>query len=98
MHTDIRRLATSLDIKLQVMHEMSVATHQQSQIESVNNLKSCVRSAATVLSSASTTLSLENPVNPQDIDDVTWEFGTDWFRTELTETTQSWVFQQAIDK
>lgn len=97
LQDDIRRLATNLDVKLQAMQQASVASDQQDQINGVNNLKSCVRSAATVLSSASSMAS-----NIQgtfyEVDDDASEFEGDWFQAETVEATKSWVSLQRMDR
>ena len=91
MHNNIRRLATNLDIKLQAMQQISVASKQQSQIDSVNNLKQCVRSAATILSSTSTMTSMHDQDQEQEIDDAALEIGV----ALSSEDTVSWVSQQS---
>lgn len=97
LQDDIRRLATNLDVKLQAMQLASVASNQQDQINSVNNLQSCVRSAATVLSSASTMASYQQDAS-YEVDDVTSEIGRDWFQTGTVEATKSWVDLQGMDQ
>ena len=87
MHDDIRRLATNLDVKLQAMQEASVASKQDNQIDSINNLKQTVRSAATVLSSTSTAASLDDQRKSQEIDDVSSETGNG----VAIESTTSWI-------
>ncbi|KAF4214229.1 hypothetical protein CNMCM8980_006914 [Aspergillus fumigatiaffinis] len=54
MHSDIRRLATNLDIKLHGLQNMFLGSNQQKQMAGVEHLKEFIHSAATVLSSAST--------------------------------------------
>ena len=99
MHAEIRRLATNLDVKLQAMQEMYLASNQQAQIDLANNLKECVCSAATVVSSASTTASVTDQETPQEIDEFTAEIETAWFQPEIgaTEATQSWNAQRSMD-
>ena len=99
MHAELRRLATNLDVKLQAMQEMSLASNKQAQIDLVNNLKDCVCSAATVVSSASTTASAIDQETPQEIDEFTAEIETAWFQAEIgaTDATQSSNAQPSMD-
>ena len=63
MHQDIRRLATNLDVKLTAVQELFINSQEQAHAEAVNNLKNCVRSAATVLSSV-------GPVAPDEMQEA----------------------------
>jgi hypothetical protein len=93
MHSDIRRLATNLDVKLQGLQQMFSGSNQQSQIDGVKHLKEFVESAATVLSSASTVLSADEleDEHSEDSGDFRSDFG-DWFRTEVNVSTLDWIY------
>jgi hypothetical protein len=93
MHSDIRRLATNLDVKLHGLQQMFSGSNQQSQIDGVKHLKEFVQSAATVLSSTSTVLSADEPEDehPEDGDDFRSDFG-DWFKTEVNVSTLDWIY------
>ncbi|PKS05900.1 hypothetical protein jhhlp_007731 [Lomentospora prolificans] len=54
IHDDIGRLATNLDVKLQALERHFLSTDRENCIDSVVNLRDCVRSAATVISSSCT--------------------------------------------
>lgn len=93
MHSDIRRLATNLDVKLHGLQQMFSGSNQQSQIDGVKHLKEFVQSAATVLSSASTVLSA-NDLEDEQLeagDDFRSDFG-DWFKTEVNVATLDWIY------
>lgn len=97
MHSDIRRLATNLDIKIHGLQQMFSGTNNQSQIEGVKHLKDFVQSAATVLSSSSTILSSEQDnAHSEDGDDFRSDFG-DWFRTETNASTLDWIYSSTGD-
>ncbi len=53
IHQEIRRLATNVDIKIQAMQDLMIGAHESSTIRTAERLKSCISSAASVLSSAS---------------------------------------------
>ena len=93
MHSDIRRLATNLDVKLHGLQQMFAGSNQQSQIDGVKHLKEFIQSAATVLSSASTVLSPDGlgDEHSEDGDDFRSDFG-DWFKTEVNESTLAWIY------
>jgi hypothetical protein len=93
MHSDIRHLATNLDVKLHGLQQMFSGSNQQSQIDSVNHLKEFVQSAATVLSSTSTVLSADEAEenHSEDGDDFRSDFG-DWFKTEMNVATLDWIY------
>ena len=97
IQTDMRRLATNLDIKLQAIEELSKTSDKEAQSRKVTNLKNCVRSAATVLSSASTVASMHEQDPSQVIDDHMSEIESVWIQPEALEATRSWVSKQAKD-
>ncbi|GFF31113.1 GTP-binding protein rhoA [Aspergillus lentulus] len=91
MHSDIRRLATNLDIKLHGLQNMFNGSNQQKQMAGVENLKEFIHSAATVLSSASTITSNDKEGDDalsEYADDFWPDFNADWFRTK---TNLDWV-------
>jgi hypothetical protein len=94
MHSDIRRLATNLDVKLHGLQQIFSGSNEQSQIDGVKHLKEFVQSAATVLSSTSTVLSAdEDPAeeHSEDGDDFRSDFG-DWFKAEVNVSTLDWIY------
>ncbi|KAG2003845.1 hypothetical protein GB937_009337 [Aspergillus fischeri] len=94
MHSDIRRLATNLDIKLHGLQNMLSGRNQQKQMTGVQNLKEVIQSAATVLSSASTITSKDKEGNDAlsgYVDDFWPDFNADWFRTKASLSTLDWV-------
>jgi hypothetical protein len=91
MHSDIRRLATNLDIKLHGLQNMFLGSNQQKQMAGVEHLKEFIHSAATVLSSASTITSNNKEGDDalsEYVDDFWPDFNADWFRTK---TNLDWV-------
>jgi len=92
MHSDIRRLATNLEVKLNGLQQMFSGTDQQDQKNAVKNLREFVQSAATVLSSSSTILSGDqDDVFREDTDDFRSDFG-DWFRSDANASTVDWIY------
>ena len=93
MHADIRRLATNLDVKIHGLQQMFSGGIQQSRIDGVMHLKEFIQSAATVLSSTSTVLSIDESIDEdaEPDDDFRSDFG-DWFKTEVTVSTLDWIY------
>ena len=56
VHQEIRRLATNVDIKIQTMQDLMIGAHESTTIKTAERLQSCIHSAASVLSSASTVM------------------------------------------
>lgn len=96
MHEDIQRLATNVDIKLTALHRMFEQFHQQSQLNAVNNLRDTVRSAATVISSASTAFSAEDEVS-EEIREEFSDFGG-WFKRETSQETLNWIYSDSREE
>lgn len=96
MHQDIRKLATNLNVKLQALQVTSHNNHQQAQIDSVNNLKECIQSAASVLSSASTVLSEDQEELSGENVDFMSDFG-DLFDREFSQSTLDWIYSTPTD-
>lgn len=98
MHSDIRRLATNLDIKIHGLQQMFSGA-SEGQVAGVQHLREFVQSAATVLSSASTVLSADqNDISSErDVDDFRSDF-SDWFRTDETNaSTLDWIYSSSGD-
>lgn len=92
MHSDIRRLATNLDIRMHGLQQMFSSTDDQRQENGVKHLKEFIQSAATVLSSGSTVFSNDQRNDQfEDVDDFRSDFGV-WFRTEVNSSTLDWIY------
>lgn len=96
MYQDIQRLATNVDIKLTALHRMFEELHQHGQLSTINNLRNTVRSAATVISSASTALSADEEVS-EEIREEFSDFG-DWFKPEISQSTLNWIYSGRRDE
>ncbi|KAK5991223.1 GTP-binding protein rhoA [Cladobotryum mycophilum] len=98
MHSDITRLATNLDVKLRGLEALFKANDRDSDLETVVNLRDCVRSAASVVSGSVAALEGSGSVIEPDITDFTSEFG-EWLDFDKqfthvwlqTSTTNSYV-------
>lgn len=75
LHQDIRRISSSLNSRIQGLQEVVMDSNKNNQIGIMSNLRDCVRSAATIVSSASTYLATEE----QDRDDTSsTAYGSDF--------------------
>lgn len=93
---DIQRLATNLDVKLVALEAAVKKQQRLDRLDSVNHLKATVMSAATVISSRTTTLSASGD-DLSDMPDYTSDFG-DWFRSEASNATLRWIYSDVKDQ
>ncbi|RSM08981.1 hypothetical protein CEP52_004389 [Fusarium oligoseptatum] len=100
MQREIRNLAVKLNERISTLQTTPVAAILQldmtkpAEIAAMSNLRNCVRSAATIVSSASTILTLDR-------DDETETYcGSDWgdvLPSQTSESTMAWL-QDSVDR
>jgi hypothetical protein len=101
MHHDLGRLAANLEVKLSALHMILLdrTSSGGSGTASVNHLRNCVKTAATVVTSASTIYAAET----QDQDTNDWDFTSEfgWLTGESdfhSNLTLNWVVSQSQDQ
>lgn len=100
MQREIRNLAIKLNERISTLQTTPITAAPQSgmtkptEITTMSNLRNCVRSAATIVSSASTILTLDR-------DDETETYcGSDWgdvLPSQTSESTMAWL-QDSVDR
>jgi hypothetical protein len=93
VNRNIRALALDLTSKLQALQNMVADQNSETQRRDLINLRECVRSAATIVSSASTILATENGDRSSVIDGS--DFG-DCFSSEPSETMLRWISSNTV--
>jgi hypothetical protein len=93
LHESIRRIAFDINARMIALQTLVESTSKTEQVQTLTNLRKCVQSAASVVSSASATLGIEHA----DHFSVTYgsEFG-DCFPSEPSETMLRWVSSNAV--
>jgi tetratricopeptide (TPR) repeat protein len=95
LHQLIRKIAIDINNRMNTLQNAveSSSSKDSEQLQSLTNLQNCVRSAASVVSSASTTLAVDQP----DHFSVTYgsEFG-DVFPAEPGETMLRWISSNTV--
>jgi len=93
LHDSIRRIAFDINARMLVLQTLVESSSKTEQVQALTNLRNCVQSAATVVSSASTTLGIEQP----DHFSVTYgsEFG-DCFPSQPSATILRWVSSNTV--
>lgn len=59
LHQDVRRIALEMNQRIESLQAMVVTKHEEQQVLAMANLRDCVKSAATIVSSASTVVASE---------------------------------------
>ena len=93
LHKSIRHIAFDINARMITLQTHVESTSKTEQVQTLTNLRNCVQSAASVISSASTTLSIEHA----DHFSVTCgsEFG-DCFPSQPNETVLRWVSSNTV--
>lgn len=88
MHDSIRRIAFDINTHMTTLQTLVESKTKDEHIQSLSNLRKCVQSAASVVSSTSTTLGVESA-------DYFSEFG-DCFPDEPSETMLRWISSNSV--
>jgi hypothetical protein len=86
LHDSIRRIAIDINSRMTTLQTLVESKTKDDHIQSLSNLRKCVQSAASVVSSTSTTLGVESA----DLATYSSEFG-DCFPQEPSETMLRWI-------
>jgi hypothetical protein len=92
LHDSIRRIAIDINARMTTLQTLVESKTKDEHIQSLSNLRKCVQSAASVVSSASTTLGVESA----DLATYSSEFG-DCFPQEPSETMLRWISSNSIN-
>lgn len=95
LHQEIRRLATNMNQQVEVLQEAVQSKQTLADLVVINNLRDCVRSAATIVSSASTTIASQDPDEQKSIIPRS-DFG-DLFPSHKSAAVQQWIQYRALD-
>ena len=95
LHQTIRRTASDINARIITLQNLVESDAKHEQIQTLNNLQNCVQSAASVVSSASTTLGLDD----SEAYSVAYgsEFG-DCFPSQPSETVLRWIAINTFDE
>jgi tetratricopeptide (TPR) repeat protein len=88
IQSEIRRVAFSINDQIRALQNSVEITASRGEVNRLTNLRSCVRSAATIVASASTIIGVETA-------DLDSNFG-DCFEFEPSETMLRWMSSSAI--
>ena len=93
LHREIRRIALDLHLRIQNLQDAVTNTNNEDRIDAVKNLRACVYSAATIVSSASTILTADQGYQAS----VTYgsDFG-DCFPSEPSESMLRWISSNTV--
>ena len=89
LHNDVRRLARCLNDRIDVLQSMVRTPQNEHEVAAMGNLRDCVRSAASTISSATTIISARQPES-DDHDVVASDFG-DCFPSYQNLTMSRWT-------
>lgn len=63
LHKEVRRMAREMNQRIEALQSMVTSKQDEDQVVAMNNLRDCVRSAASIVSSASTIINSQNGAN-----------------------------------
>jgi len=93
LHREIRRIALDLHLRIQNLQDAVTNTNNEDHIDAVKNLRACVHTAATIVSSVSTILTADQGYQAS----VTYDsdFG-DCFPSEPSESMLRWISSNTV--
>jgi hypothetical protein len=93
LHREIRRIALDLHLRIQNLQDAVTNTNNEDRIDAVKNLRACVHTAATIVSSASTILTANQGYQTSVTNGS--DFG-DCFPSEPSESMLRWICSNTV--
>jgi hypothetical protein len=93
LHREIRRIALDLHLRIENLQDAVTNTNNEDRIDAVKNLRACVHTAATIVSSASTILNADQGCQ------VSVTYGSDFgdcFPSEPSESMLRWISSNTV--